>query len=154
MMVDAARTRPTRRVVLVLVVLAVAAVALVVAFPQIAARWAERQTTNEATEIGDAIMEGYTKTQTFPQKVAGDNTDGDHPAVLANGRPLPGVELARGMSIYYYSSESRNLGGGFCLEHHTRSGEPNAFAVYGLSPELKSSGIEQTGHGNGCMSAE
>ncbi len=154
MELDAARARRTRGVVLVFVVLTIAAVASVVAFPQITARFAERRTADEATEIGDALMERYNETQTFPRKVVGDNTDGNRPEVLADGRPLPGVTLAPGMSIYYYSSESRNLGIGFCLEHRTGSGEPNAFAAYGISAETTRGRIGQTGHGNGCMSAE
>jgi len=151
---DAARFRPTRRTILFLVVLTVVAVVLVLAYPHVAARRAERRTAEEAKEIGDALVKGYIQTRTYPRNVVADNTDGNHPEVLADGRPLPGVTLAPGMAIYYYAYESRNLGMAFCLEHRPDSGQPNAFAVYSAFGKAKEGAVDQTDQGYGCLSAE
>ena len=139
--------------VLVLAGLTLVAMSLAIAFPEIAARFAERRVAEEAADIGEALVQDHTQTGTFPQNVVADNTDGRHPEVLADRRPLPRVALAPGMALYYYSSESRNLGISFCLEHRTDSGQPNAFAAYGAS-RTESGAIGQTGHGDGCLSAE
>jgi len=164
-----------RRTMLGVAVVALAVIAAIWAFgaPLVMARSAERATMADATRIGDKLVELHATTGTYPDEVTADNSDGNHPQVLADGKPLPAVSLADGMVLYYYSAVPARLAppvaGGdqprrgegvdftFCLEHHTGSGDINAYAKYRTEPQRNGARIGALGNhesGESCQGAE
>ncbi|MEJ7795090.1 MAG: hypothetical protein WKF50_06035 [Nocardioides sp.] len=164
-----------RRLMLAVAVAALAVIAATGAFglPLVMARSAERAAMADATRIGDKLVELHATTGTYPDELTADNSDGNHPQVLADGKPLPAISLADGMVIYYYGAVPARLAppvaGGdqprrgkavdftFCVEHHTGSGAINAYARYGTEAQRNGARIGALGnHENGesCLGAD
>lgn len=106
---------------------------------------------NDATAIGERLVQRHEAGKGFPAQVQGNNETGDAARVKADGRPLAGVELSEGMAVGYYGAEGdRDFS--LCIEH--REGEEKgAYAIYSTGSK-ENGAISQSGDSGGCSAAE